>query len=52
MERQRAAGEKGRARGDDWMGKSEKKHAERRARANGDLKRIAEARLSSTAADS
>jgi hypothetical protein len=52
MERQRAAGERGRAREDDWMEKSEKKHAERQARANGDLKRIAEARWSSRTADS
>ena len=52
MERQRAAGERGRVRDDDWMGKSEKKHAERQARANGDLKRIAEARWSSRTADS
>jgi hypothetical protein len=52
MERQRAAGERGRAREDDWMGNSGKKHAERQARANGDLKRIAEARWSSRTADS
>ena len=39
MERQRAAGERGRGCEDDWMGKSEKQ-----ARANGDLQRIAEAR--------
>jgi hypothetical protein len=52
MERQRAAGEKGRAREDDWMGRSEKKHGERQARANGDLKRIAEARWSSRTTDS
>jgi len=52
MERQRAAGERGRARADDWMGKSEKMHVEWQARANGDLKRIAEARWSSRVADS
>jgi hypothetical protein len=52
MERQRAAGERGRAREDDWMEKSEKKHAERQVRANGDLKRIAEARWSSRTVDS
>jgi hypothetical protein len=44
MERQRAAGEKGRAREDDWMGRSERKRVERQVRANGDLRRIAEAR--------
>jgi len=52
MERQRAAGERGRAREDDWMGKTEKKHAEWQARANGDLMRIAEARWSSRTTDS
>jgi hypothetical protein len=52
MERQRAAGETGRAREDDWSGKPEKKHVERQVRANGDLKRIAEARCSSRTADS
>jgi hypothetical protein len=52
MERQRAAGETGRAREDDRSGKLEKKHVERQARANGDLKRIAEARYSSRTADS
>lgn len=52
MERQRAAGEWGRAREDDWMGKLEKKRAERQARASGDLKRIAEARWSSRTTDS
>jgi hypothetical protein len=51
MERQRVAGERGRAREDDWMGKSEKKHAVRQARANDDLMRIAEARWSSRTAD-
>lgn len=50
MERQRA-GERGRAREDDWMEKPETKHAERQARANGDLKRIAEERCSSRTAD-
>jgi hypothetical protein len=52
MERQHAAGERGRAREDDRMGKLEKKHGERQVRANDDLKRIAEARWSSRAADS
>lgn len=52
MERQHAADERERAREDDWMGKSERKHAERQARANDDLKRIAEARWSSRTVDS
>jgi hypothetical protein len=52
MERQHAAGERGRVREDDWMGNSEKKHAEWQGRANGDLKRIAEVRWSSKTADS
>jgi hypothetical protein len=45
------AGELGRARGDDRTGKSERKHAVKQARANGDLKRIAGARWSSRTAD-
>lgn len=54
MERQRAgvAGELGRARGDDWTEKSEKKYAARQARAIADLKRIAESRLPSRMAGS
>ena len=52
MERQRAAGERGRAREDVWMGKSVKKHAERQARANGDPKRIVGARWPSRTEDS
>ena len=51
-ERQRAVDERGRAREHGWMGKSEKKYAERQARVNDDLKRIAEARWASRMEDS